>query len=112
LDEVIGDGFCLLAFAADPAAAVDATEGTGLAAKGVATLCITPRRWNIGVDDGARTAVRDIDGAAAAAFAGYENDFLLLRPDRYVAAAVPRGSPEAIVKTVDDLFGATWQKGT
>jgi hypothetical protein len=52
-----------------------------------------------------------VEGAAAAAFAGYENDFLLLRPDRYVAAAVPRGSPEAIAKTVDDLFGATWQKG-
>ena len=110
LDEVLGDGFCLLAFAAGPEAAFADIDRSALAALGIATLCVTPRRWNIGDGDSGGTTVRDIDGAAAA-FDGYEDDLLLLRPDRYVAAVFSDSDPDAIVPAIEDLFRSTWREG-
>jgi len=109
LDDALGGGFCLLAFAADPEVAFAALDRAALAKMGIGTMCITPRSRNVGGGEGA--AVRDVDGDAAAAFAGYEDDLLLLRPDRYVAAALPAGDPDAMLKTIEGLFASTWRAG-
>jgi 3-(3-hydroxy-phenyl)propionate hydroxylase len=111
LDEALGDGFCLLAFAADPERAFAGIDRSALAAMGIATLCVTPRRWNVGDGDGGGTTVRDIDGATAAAVEGYDGDLLLLRPDRYVAAVFSGSRPDAMLPAIEGLLRSTWREG-
>ena len=54
----------------------------------------------------------EIDVTIAAAFAGYQDHALLLRPDHYVAAAIPLAAPGAAMAKIEALFAATWPRGT
>jgi 3-(3-hydroxy-phenyl)propionate hydroxylase len=88
LDRVLGEGFALLGV--DLAApSWDAVERSWL---GSATGWL--RRIDVALDDrlpapvGGRQAIADADGDLQAALAGLRGCFVLVKPDRYIAAAV------------------------
>ncbi len=84
LDEVLGTGWSLLGVDVTP----DAWAGCDLPAFGR----LSPRRVDVGLDDRApvpgagRQAINDLDGRVQEQFAPARGRFLLVRPDRVVAA--------------------------
>ena len=52
--------------------------------------------------------VTEANDAAAGALAPYANHALLLRPDHYVAAAIPLDDPDSAARAVETLLAATW----
>ncbi|HUZ22008.1 MAG TPA: FAD-dependent monooxygenase [Acidimicrobiales bacterium] len=84
LDDVLGPGFSLVGVGCDDAAWETAREP--------AIDALLGRRVEVFLDDtmavdrGGRVGVADADGRMEAVFASWRGHFLLLRPDRYVAA--------------------------
>jgi len=104
LDDVLGNGFALLARSDDP----EALAPLGQAVwdrLGVLRAVVLPP--GAPVPDG---AVGEPEGEAGEGFrqamAPYRGCALLLRPDHYVAASIPLDDPEAAVRAVEALLAA------
>ena len=108
LDEVLGGRFTLLLRTASPAedfAHLRQPVWDTLAVRRVALLpqdAALPTGWAGG------EAVVEFDGALSRALARYDRHALLLRPDHYVAAAIPLAAPGQSAKAVQALLASTW----
>ncbi len=106
LDEVLGHRFALVARGDGAAAALDALRGPVWDALDVARIAVLPSG---GVpSNGAVTAVVVADGVLDAAMTAYEGHALLLRPDHYVAAAIPAADAATATRAVEALLASTW----
>ena len=109
LDAVLGDQFALLAVTDDPAACFARLDHAVWDALDASRVAIVPSGSQA---DGAQgTTVVDESGALAATLARYDGVALLLRPDHYVAAAIPLADPDASAEQVARLLAATWPAG-
>ena len=105
LDEVLGAGFCLLLRGApEEFGSLRHPVWDALGARRVAVLPLS------GAVAGAAgvEVVTETGDALGAALSRYAGHALLLRPDRYVAAAVPLAGPDAAADAVAALLAATW----
>lgn len=98
LDDILGHGFTLIALTETPETAFEALPPLPFEKKlGLKRICITPRYYNaFPAAPSAATTVRDVYGD----FEKHTNAhdvWLLVRPDRYVMACIPRQSPQAAV---------------
>ncbi|MBA2284478.1 MAG: bifunctional 3-(3-hydroxy-phenyl)propionate/3-hydroxycinnamic acid hydroxylase [Ktedonobacteraceae bacterium] len=108
LDEVLENGFSLLARTSQPDrvfAQMTQPVWDRLQVRRVAVLpqnapwCLSP-----GI-----TVVREIDHTLAAALAGYPDHLILLRPDHYVAACIPAADIARGSDLVGTLLQKTWR---
>lgn len=107
LDAVLGNRFVLLMRSAEPAAAAARLRQPVWDLLGAARVVLVPAGTPIVTIDGLIIAA-ETDGALAAALAAYPGCALLLRPDHYVAAAIPLDNADAASRAVEDLFAGTW----
>ena len=106
LDEVLGNRFTLLLRTASPAEDFARLSQPIWAALGANPVAIVPDGAVVpiaGID-----VVAALDGALDGVLAGYGRHALLLRPDHYVAAAIPLDAPDGPAKAVEALLAATW----
>jgi 3-(3-hydroxy-phenyl)propionate hydroxylase len=105
LDEVLGSGWALLGVGVDPARlTAEAKHVAGLRPT-LSRVAVSGRVPGAPSDVG--TAIEDVDGGLAADLAAYQGLCVLLRPDRFIAAAwAPGESPE--LKSALCLAG-TWE---
>ena len=107
LDDVLGSGFCLLALTRDPAALFGPLRHGVWDSLGASRVAVLPEGEPPVHAEDVRVVIA-ADGAADAAFDGYTETLLLLRPDRYVAAAfTPEGADQA-ASGLAALLAATW----
>jgi 3-(3-hydroxy-phenyl)propionate hydroxylase len=107
LDDVLGDGFALLAPPGTPPqalATIRSGAGGGFPIRAVAVL---------DKEDAAEVApptvaARDLRGELAALLAGRAPGVYLLRPDRYVAAFFPLPDIDAAAAAIAKLVRSTW----
>ena len=107
LDEVLGNRFALLLRTANPARDFALLAQPVWDAMDVLRVAVLP--------DGAAlaagphwTALADRDGGLAAAMRPYDGHALLLRPDHYVAAAIPLAASDGPAAAVQAMLAATW----
>lgn len=106
LDDLMGNDFALIAFHPNP---TQAFEGLPLLpfeqSLNLKRLCITPRFFNpFPAAPAAAHTVRDGAGEYESHCAGARNIWLLVRPDRYVMACIPRKNGDQTVKQLNDLL--------
>jgi 3-(3-hydroxy-phenyl)propionate hydroxylase len=105
LDDVLGDGFALVAPPGTPAALLaqaDLGELAPLRKVAVFDKEVAPPA------EFAATAARDLRGDLARLLAGQPSGLFLLRPDRYVAAFLPAGHIGSAVEDIKRLIASTW----
>ena len=107
LDEVLGRGFALLLRTASPAEEFAKLRQPVWDRLGALRVGLLPE-GAASVSAEAVTVATETDGALAAAMAPYAGCALLLRPDHYVAAAVPLAAAGDAARAVDALLAATW----
>ena len=107
LDEVLGTRFTLLLRTADPARDFARLAHPVWDRLGVRRVAVMPQGAALTRDAG-WVAVSETDGALGRALSLYGGCALLLRPDHYVAAAVPLASPDAAAEAVATMLAATW----
>lgn len=107
LDDVLGNGFALLALTARPDLAFAATVQPLWSRLGVRRVAVLPREapW---CESSASTLVRERDSALSVLRAKYGEYLLFLRPDHYVAACIP----VAEIAQRSDLIDAFLQQTT
>ena len=109
LDEVLGDGFALLALTDRPEEIFAQIDEDRLAPLEVNRVCVTPEDVNFPADCGADVSfVRDFDGDVARALAGYRDCAILLRPDRYVAAVFRPAEVNSVLQNLRKMIDSTW----
>lgn len=102
LDEILGPGFALIAVHSDPSLAFDGLPHLPFEERlGLRRVCITPRFWNPWPSTGGPVAVRDMQGDFLRHCPDAEGLWLLVRPDRYVLAAIPRKGGAPLVELVE-----------
>lgn len=109
LDDCLGPGFALVACTADPQSTFAALHQPVWDRLRPTRLAILPSGLPVAADSGI-VCVSDVDGCAAAAFAGGNDTVLLLRPDRFVAATIDTRFPEQAVARVETLLARSWQR--
>jgi len=107
LDEVLGNRFVLLVRSAAPAEAAARLRQPVWNRLDAVRVVLVPVGAPILAVEGVTTA-GETDGALDAALAGYTHCTLLLRPDHYVAAAIPLDSADTAARAVETLLAATW----
>ena len=108
LDEVLGSRFVLLLRSASPAEDFAELQQPIWGKLGAARLALLP----VGAtaqSTGEIEVVTEIGDILAAALAAYPQCALLVRPDHYVAAAIPLGSSDAASRAVAELLAGTWK---
>ncbi|TAM73622.1 MAG: bifunctional 3-(3-hydroxy-phenyl)propionate/3-hydroxycinnamic acid hydroxylase [Candidimonas sp.] len=107
LDEILGKGFALIAFHPDPPNAFNGLPELPFEARlGLRRTCITPRHYNIVPGTAGATTVRDMHADFERNCVGARESWLLVRPDRYVMACIPRSNPQAAVETLSRMLHA------
>jgi 3-(3-hydroxy-phenyl)propionate hydroxylase len=102
LDQVLGRGWSLVG--------VDTDEAAWAAAVATPLVDLDPRLVSVGLDDVSpplipgRRAISDYDGRLQAVFAFSRGQFLLIRPDRVIAAEFAPGQTAEIAAAI-----AKWQ---
>jgi len=107
LDDVLGDGFALLAPPGTPPgtlAKIDLAAGKGFPVRAVAVL----DKEDASPVEAPVVAARDLRGDLARRLAGYPAGLYLLRPDRYVAAFFARQDIGLATEAIAKLAAATW----
>ena len=106
LDEVLGHGFVLIALTAAPDKAFDGLPELPFEQSlGLKRVCITPRYYNaFPAACGNVVTVRDVHGDFEK-YTAANDVWLLVRPDRYVMACIPRSQPHATLAELDRLLG-------
>ncbi len=106
LDDVLGEQFTLLAVTGDPAASFAALDQPVWDALDVRRVAVVPT--GAPAAGPGWIAVADQSGGLAATMARYGGWALLLRPDHYVAAAIPLADPRPAAEAVARMLAATW----
>ena len=109
LDEVLGNRFALLLRTARPAEDFARLRQPVWRALGAARVALLPIGTAAQAADGVEVAT-EMDGALGTALADYPGHALLLRPDHYLAAAIPLDDAEGTVRAVEALLAATWTR--
>ncbi len=110
LDEALGSRFVLLLRSAQPAEDFARLRQPVWDKLGAARVALLPAGSPAQAVEGVE-AVTETNDALAAALADYPGCALFLRPDHYVAAAIPLNDTDRASRTVDGLLAATWQQG-
>ncbi len=107
LDEVLGNRFVLLLRTAQPQEDFGKLRQPVWDALGAARVALLPRGAAVNAITDVQVAGETDDGLGTALTA-YPGCALLLRPDHYVAAAIPLAQPDAASHAVQALLAATW----
>ncbi len=110
LDEVLGNRFVLLLRSARPAEDFARLRQPIWDQLGVTRVALLPVGSPVQAVAGIET-VAETNEAFDTALADYTNSALLLRPDHYVAAAIPLSEADRGSQAVEELLVATWQQG-
>lgn len=110
LDELLGNRFALLVRTGDPVGIFARLDHPLWRRLDIGRVALLPAGAPRVEAEGIAVAA-EIDGAVAASFAGYEECALLLRPDHYVAAAIPLAAPDAAIADIAALLAGTWPAG-
>ncbi len=106
LDDVIGDGFRLVAFGDDAQRVCGQARELAMALDLNKPLAILPSTTLPDRDaDPAIETVRELHGLLEATMPARRTTLMLVRPDRYVAA-VTTGSAEALAREIETMVGA------
>ncbi len=108
LDDLLGNNFALLAYE-EEAVCTEPLFSMPLWDRLDCRRLLISGRSAAGIGPLAATAV-DESGALAASFSSYRHHVLLLRPDRYVAAAIPLAKNASAIGAVERLFAGTWKE--
>jgi 3-(3-hydroxy-phenyl)propionate hydroxylase len=109
LDDLLGDGFVLLARATHPAAMFAGARQPVWDRLGAIRVALAPNGSPAdpaASPDGVRVATEQGEGLEAVA--ALDAEFLLLRPDRYVAAVIPAAEVQLFAGRVERLLATTW----
>jgi hypothetical protein len=107
LDDVLGDGFALVVFSDDPASLGASTDQPVWRRLGAITVAVS----SPGVAPVSDITVIRIGGGWPDDFPAHLRDLVLLvRPDRYVAAAFRLGNIKSIAMRLMSLCDGTWPK--
>ncbi len=107
LDEVLGIRFVLLLRTRRPAEDFARFDQPVWNALGVARVALLPAGSPVQAVDGVEVAA-EADDTLDAALADYPAHALLLRPDHYVAAAIPLSDADGMSQAAAALLAATW----
>jgi 3-(3-hydroxy-phenyl)propionate hydroxylase len=107
LDDLLGDGFALLASPGAPTTLIEQAMRGSKAPFPIRFITVLDREDASRVDDGIVTA-RDLRGDLAKLLAGHRPGLFLLRPDRYVAAFFAADQMPALWTDVTRLSDSTW----
>ncbi len=108
LDDLLGPGFALVAYGADAQAMLAAAPALPAGLGALRRIAVLPGDMNPAPDADPTIAwVRDSADLLASPGTASDNVLLLVRPDRYVAAAAPRHAMERFVSEVAALVSAT-----
>ena len=110
LDEVFGNRFVLLLRTADPVAGFARLAQPVWDRLDVRRVALLPDGAAVAAGAGWE-AVCETNGALGQALSRYDGCALLLRPDHYVAAAVPLASADEAAGAVEAMLAATWPDG-
>ncbi len=108
LDDFIGNDFAMIAYDAAPRAFASACRLPVWDRLGARRLLILPRGGTPKMVGAEFSLAIDETGSVAHAFAPYAGQVLLLRPDHYVAAALPLGEMEPAAAAIHALLAQTW----
>lgn len=112
LDEVLGgDRFALLARSPDAAERLAALRHPVWDALGAARVALLPAGSAVraaATAAGGVAVVAEAEDGLEASLRDYAGCALLLRPDHYVAAAVPLHAPDAAARALEALLAGTW----
>ena len=106
LDEVLGNRFTLLLRTTDPASGFARLAHPVWDRLGARRVAVLPE-GEVPVP-GAWDCVAETGAALGQALSRYDGCALLLRPDHYVAAAVPLASPDGAADAVAAMMATTW----
>ena len=109
LDEVLGNRFALLLRTVRPAESFARLRQPVWDALGVARVALVPAGTPAKATDGVEVVTEATD-ALDTALAFYPDHALLLRPDHYVAAAIPLGDADRASRAVEALLAASWAR--
>ena len=109
LDEVLGNRFALLLCTARPEKGFARLRQPVWEALGAARVALLPAGSPAESAAGVEVVTETTD-ALGAALADYPDHALLLRPDHYVAAAVPLGDADGASRALEALLAATWAR--
>ncbi|MAO50470.1 MAG: monooxygenase [Pusillimonas sp.] len=106
LDDLMGNHFALIACHANPERAFDDLPLLEFEQSlNLKRLCITPRFHNpFPAAPGAPHTVRDVSGDFERHCPQAQSVWLLVRPDRYVMACIPRQNSQQTIKQLNDLL--------
>ena len=114
LDDLIGNRFALIAWGENAQETISAAAALDFGVANMARIAISPMRINIDREaDPAITAVRDTNDLLAQQLQAGRDMLLVVRPDRYIMAAVDAGASgeiERLAKLVRSAAQATWRK--
>ena len=106
LDEAMGQGFCLLARTAEPAALFARLAHPVWKALAARRVAVLPADADVR-ETGGIVTVGELDGTIAASLGRTPDAILLLRPDRYVACAFTLAEADAAAAAMQALLDAT-----
>ncbi len=109
LDDVLGDGFTLLAPPGISAALLAEADVKGL--NPLRKVAVFDKEEALPAE-AATAAARDVRGDLARLLHGRPQGLFLLRPDRYVAACFPVDRIESVSSGIATLIGTTWRGST
>ena len=106
LDDILGHGFALIALTPEPEKAFQGLPELPFEKSlGLKRICITPRYYNaFPAAPDASITVRDVTGDFEK-HTQATDVWLLVRPDRYVMACIPRNGPQATIAELNRLLG-------
>jgi 3-(3-hydroxy-phenyl)propionate hydroxylase len=107
LDDLLGNNFAMLAYE-EEVADIEPLFGLPLWDTLACRRLLILGRSAASIQPPVATAV-DESGALAASFSSYRHHVLLLRPDRYVAAAIPLSKNSSAIGTIERLLAETWK---
>ena len=113
LDDVIGPNFALLARGHDAVARLDRIDSPVWSTLRAVRIAVLPAGAAVhGSAMSGTTIVSEVGDQLVDAMTPYGDSVLLLRPDHYVAAALPVAAADAATRAVQDLLASTAADGT